>query len=416
LDIDVRTNGTHSMAKGLEAFKAFHEDQKDIFALKDSILRSHHALETLFKNILYEINPVLLVSDDSKVKDIIKGYENFAKGNASTVLDETKTTSLEDSIDRLKRLGLIKLDEREYAAFLDAVTELCSYRNRLQHLGISADPEVVGRILGTVIPRGIEVLNSIPTNPYHTQPSLVESLTSIYPESESVIDLLRNTYDAVIRETIDFFNKKEFSNQELLLKITDHGRVGAPPYFAELNLTGFINYSYDIRQMLDWRWRRTDKGLPYQANVSISEPIFTMEIFPDMGISKGNLTLDAQIILDLPDGSLILPEAEEKTRVLRGLTIVIKAVLDYEAEAMMNNWHYDVRRLKSATGLLSVKIAAIPRGYKKDENEIIGEYQEKLDEKNAPFRMHCFVEPSGMLSKNHTLDWNIIAKGNLKFK
>ncbi len=102
MDIDVRTNGIHSMAKGLEAFKAFYDDQENIFALKDSILRSHHALETLFKNVLYEINPVLLISDDRKVKEVIEGYERFAKGETTTVLDETKTTTLETAIERLR--------------------------------------------------------------------------------------------------------------------------------------------------------------------------------------------------------------------------------------------------------------------------------------------------------------------------
>ena len=357
-----------------------------------------------------------MVSEERKVKEVIEGYENFAKGKASTVLDETKTTTLEDSIDRLKRLGLIKLDEREYAAFLDAISELCSYRNKLQHLGISADSEVVGRILGTVIPRGIEILDAFQLGPFHSQPPLINSLTSIYPESKSVIELLRNTYGAVIRDTINFFSKKEFLNQDLVIKIKDHGEVGAPPYFAELNFTGFLNYNYDIREMFGWDWRNPGKELPYQANVSISQPIFTKGTFPDVGIAKGNLTLDAQMILGLPNGSIVLPEAEEKIRVLRGIRIVMKAVLDYEAESMMNDWHYDVQRLKSAAGLLSIKIAAVPRGYRKDENEIIGEYQEKLNENNAPFRMHCFVEPGGMLSKHYTLDWSIMTKGNLKFK
>lgn len=52
MDINPRMNGIHSLAEGLRAFKNFHTDNKDIFALKDSILRSHHTLETLLKEIV----------------------------------------------------------------------------------------------------------------------------------------------------------------------------------------------------------------------------------------------------------------------------------------------------------------------------------------------------------------------------
>jgi hypothetical protein len=411
LDIDVRTNGIHSMAKGLEAFKAYHDNPSDFFALKDSILRSHHALETLFKNVLFSINPVLLVKEDRKIKEIIDGYEKFYKHEVATVLDATETTSLQEAVNRLTRLGLIVMDERELSAFLHAISELNSYRNKLQHYGIVANAEVIGRILGTAIPRGIEILDACsPGYP------LIDSLTPIYPESKSVIELLRSTYDSLIQETIAFFNKKEFVNQELLIKINDHGEVGAPPYFAELDITGFLNYGYDIHQILEWRWRDSKKESPYQAIVTISQPTFSKGAFPETGTAKGNLSLDAQIVLENPNGSLVLPDAEEKIRVLREVRIVLKGSLDYEAEAMITEWHYEVRKVTNAAGNLSIKIASVPRGYTKDENEIIAEYEAKLTHENAQFRLHSFVEPSGMLKKNYILEWNLRTKETLKFK
>ena len=400
------------MAKGLEAFKVYHENQNDIFALKDSILRSHHGLETLFKNVLYGINPVLLVRDDRKVKEIIDGYEKFAKGETSTVLDETKTTTLEVTIERLRRLGFIKIDNREYSAFQHAISELCSFRNQLQHLGISANADVVGRILGTVLPRGIDILENIPSR----EPFTSASLESFYPQSKAVIELLRNTYDTLVKDAIAFFAKREFVDQELIIKVNDHGHVGAPPYFAELNISGFLKYNYE-RMVGFLYWKNLEKELPYQASVNIGQPTFTKGAFPDMGLAKGNITLNAQMLLDLPNGSILLPDAEEKLRVLRGVSVVIKGNLDYEAEAMMNDWHYDVQKLKTAEGKLSVKIAALPRGYTNHENEIIGEYEAQLDESNAPFRLHSFVEPSGLIAtKNYVLDWDIISKNTLKFQ
>ena len=93
-----------------------------------------------------------------------------------------------------------------------------------------------------------------------------------------------------------------------------------------------------------------------------------------MGVAKGNLTYEAQINLQTSNGYLVLPGAEEKISVLRGVRIFLKANVDYEVEAMMSDWHYDVRKLISANGILSLKITAVPRDYTKDENENIGKY------------------------------------------
>ena len=74
MSLGVRENGIHSLVEALKAFKIFHEKPDDpnrIFALKDSILRAQHALETLFKDVLFNYNPVLLLEENKKV--VFKG-------------------------------------------------------------------------------------------------------------------------------------------------------------------------------------------------------------------------------------------------------------------------------------------------------------------------------------------------------
>ena len=64
MKIDLRENGIHSLAEALRAFSTFHENpdaSNAAFALKDSVLRAHHALETLFKKALMQYNSVLLL-------------------------------------------------------------------------------------------------------------------------------------------------------------------------------------------------------------------------------------------------------------------------------------------------------------------------------------------------------------------
>ena len=101
---------------------------------------------------------------------------------------------------------------------------------------------------------------------------------------------------------------------------------------------------------------------------------------------------------------------------LRGITVTINVTLEYTAEALASNWHYDVNKVQSASGSLTLGVAAVPKGFKSKEMEVVGKYETKLDEKNAPFRLHCFVEPDGSLSKNYSLDWNINTTGTVRFK
>lgn len=59
MKIDLRQNGMHSLVEALKAFRKFHENPEAsdvVFSLKDSILRGHHALETLFKEKLSQCN------------------------------------------------------------------------------------------------------------------------------------------------------------------------------------------------------------------------------------------------------------------------------------------------------------------------------------------------------------------------
>jgi len=98
------------------------------------------------------------------------------------------------------------------------------------------------------------------------------------------------------------------------------------------------------------------------------------------------------------------------------VTVIMKAFLEYEAVALMTDYHYDCRKVLKANGDLSIKITAIPRGYQSEEVELVGRYESALDEKTAPFRLHAFREPDGSLKENHSLEWNINTKGKIKFR
>jgi len=421
MEIDPRKNGIHSLAEALRAFKKFHENSNDIFALKDAILRTHHALETLFKHILYQINPVLLVGEKIKVKEVIEGYNKWFRGEVATPLDVLWTITLEDAIKRLQELKLLKgLDESEREVFLKAIGELTQYRNSLQHLGLKTDPDRIGRILGVIIPRAIEVLGAtdshigLPSKFAFQSIGIMDDLCKILPEAPNIIDLLRYNYDNLIREAIQFFKGHTFNNQTLKLKIIDYGKVGAPPYMPNLIAEGFINLNLDIHDLIGFV---LGGEVPYKAEVRISQPSFKEDKrFPNHGIAEGSLEFKAEIKVDKAKGSLILPNAEEKIPVLRDLVVIIEAHLDYNAEALMTDWHYDCMKILQAKGELNVNLTSVPKGYKSEEIKLIGRYQSTLNEENASFRLHAFLEPDGSLKEGPIhLEWIVNTKGDVEF-
>jgi hypothetical protein len=426
VEINPRLNGVHSFAEALKAFKRFHDNPEDVFALKDSILRSHHALETLFKYVLYSYNPVLLLDGEIKVERFLKSFEKARKGELITELDDLTTANLVEIVDRLRRFSFLKsLSEEEYRLFRDAVRDLSSYRNKLQHFGLSADPDVVGRILGNVLPRTLEVLQQI--SYYHPligelpMEPLINDLQKILPEASEIIDFLRRNYDRLVLEAINYFKNKTFENQTLRLKIIDHGMVGAPPYFPELSTEGFLNLKYGISELMEsikfQRFRQINE-LPYSSSIKISQPTFVQDqMIPHEGVAKGALDFNARITLHKANSFVVLPNAAEKLAFLRNIVIEIRVFVEYEAKALMTEHHFDCEKILKANGQLKVKISAVPKGYRSDEAEIVGKYDANLNEENAPFRLHSFLNPDSSLKEDapRHLEWIINTKGNIEF-
>lgn len=165
------------------------------------------------------------------------------------------------------------------------------------------------------------------------------------------------------------------------------------------------------------RFESRDK-CPYQAEVRISQPNFKENgKLPNYGIAKGSLEFKADIKVDKAKGHLILPNAEEKVSILRDLVVIIKAHLDYNAEALMTDWHYNCMKILHAEGELNVDITSVPKGYKSEDIELIGRYKSTLNEENASFRLHAFLEPDGSLKDGPIhLEWIMNTTGDVKFE
>lgn len=428
-EIDARENGIHSLAEALKAFKEFHDDHKKIYALKDAILRSQHAIEALFKYALFRIDPILLLEADDKVKDIVEGYKTLYKSGNESILDnqDTVTITLDETIRRLHDFGVIKgvADEAEFNFYFDAVKKLSAYRNKLQHFRLKAEPELLARILGGVLPRSIIIIEATYAEIaarsqgqilriFGLQP-IQSELDKIYPDWKTVYGILANDYDELIQNAIKAFKKQTFKDVTISLTIDDHGNVGAPPYYPEIKSEGFLVFEMEPHMMWTTHEEQTGEGFPYSGEVKISEPQFTAgTTLHDKGIAKGTIELAATVYLDASK-MLKLPNVEKEISVLRGMKAKIQASLNYEAESLMMDWHYSADKITKANGQLNIVVEIMPMGSKSSKEELIGEFKADLTENNAPFRLHTFRNPDGSLRGNRSLDWNINTKGDLTF-
>ena len=421
MKLDLRTNGIHSLIEALKTFQKFHEKPDDPnvdFTLKDTILRTHHALETLFKNELLQHNSVLLLERDYKIGEFVEEYQKFLKGDLETELDEVRTINLKETIQRLDKFELLKIDERDYALFYEAVEKLDRYRNRLQHFSLSADPDVIARMLGIVLPRAIDILDAIP---YHhpilgdiPRKPILKILESKFPDTVKTIKLLRSNYDSSIDQAVAFFKKKNFRNEKLELLIEDHGTgFWGPP---ELKVKGFLNFQ--TKRVPPALGEASVFGITdYVASTLISNPEFSgMNTFPFEGELRGNIDFHAEIEFRKAENFLTMPESEEQVSFLRDLTLTIDANLQYEAKGYKGGGHFHIKEIQTSNGKLTILLTAIPRGYEGEKPKIVGKFETVLNKENAPFTVHCFLEPDGSLrDQNRHLEWKINTSENIVF-
>lgn len=444
-------NGLHSLAKGLEAFDALHEDRADVFLLKDAVLRTHHAIETLLKAALFEVNPVFVLKSDTKIDRYLTRYAEFVEGSNAFIIDEEFTIGLSESLLRLRKIGRTKgYSDREFHQLQIATEELEELRNAIQHFAIEADTSVVARVLGNAVPRFVDLLDVLATpasrvsdtNSFEGRYQVADLsgfrkiLTRIYPGSDDAVRLLRTRYDTLIRDAITFFSGKRFSGATLSVNVRDHGRVGAPPYMPEVDFKGTIDIDVDFHRMTQLRFASFGiadfrQGLPdtvgtdtqnnmtsYEGSVSIANPSRKAEHSDEWeSVVTGSIELRVAVALQNATSVIHLDGAEEYAPVLRDVEIKMVASLKYEALALYDEAHYDVRKLITADGNLRLTITAVPDGYTQENKEhlISGSLQAVLDSTNAPFRLHAFVGPDGTLKGNRHLEWSINVNSDLVF-
>ena len=443
--ITATDNGLHSIAKGLEAFNALRLNPTDAYALKDAVLRTHHGIEAISKAQLFQLNPAFVLEDKTSIKSFIARYVEFVNRDNAFIVDGEHTVGLQQALIRLKQIGGARYPRRDFQTLQAAAAELETYRNGLQHFAVVAEFEPVARILGSLVPRFLDFIDALGEDegvqisfsvlplfqqlPDFGLVRFRERLDEFYSESSSVVELLRGQYDRLIREAIEYFHGRDFSDASLTVVVTDHGSVGPRPHRPELELTGIIDVAIDHSSTWGLPTSDAEPQFPidrrelgslayYDGVLDVGQPSRT-SADPGNGLCTvvGELSLQASIGLRTAASTVALPGADEYVGVLRNVEIGLQVSARYEAVALFDQYHFNIMELQELAGDLTLSLSAVPAGYAEGSrrHQISGAMQLPLDKRNAPFRLHAFVRPDGSLTDNHSLEWNLSGVSAMQF-
>ena len=243
-----------------------------------------------------------------------------------------------------------------------------------------------------------------------------KTLEREFPDAVSTVELLRSNYDCQIEQAVEFFKGKVHQDLTVAILINDSGTgFWGPP---NLKTDGFLSFRADRFGRTSVRENPVSNLEEYAAGTQVSDPEYTgLNVFPFDGHLKGSLTFRGELKFRKAESLLVLPGSEEKVPFIRDLTLIIDATLSYEANGMLGGGHFDIREIIQSFGKLTILIAAIPKGYQEEKPKIVGKFESLLNEQNAPFRIHCFLEPDGTIrDQNRILEWKINGIGDLIFE
>lgn len=446
MEITPYKNGIHSLAEGLRYLNSFLSEGTDPFKMKEVVIRIHHGLETLFKDILFKKNPIFLLDEKTSVKQVLECYQGFFEGKNNYLFDEAKTITPTDAIKRIKALRVGgDISPKDFTYLTESFDTLNALRNQLQHFALKANPDVIVRVLGNLVPRAITLLKSCyaqdlsaPFLPrtqavphqalagmahlFSKEATIEKDLDSIYPEASKVIAKLEARYDVLLHEAIKKFEKATFQKIQQTVKISDHGHVGAPPYMPRITLSGWLNEAFEPHRnaINETHWFRGDPiTASYAATLKIEQPVVKEVISQGWSsdvISELSISCESTISVLSPDAFFVIPEADEYISFVKNPEVTIKIQILCEVEGMYNEHHFDIRSVRSLSGSMLIEMRSLIFGDTTEDPSILGTQSISLNKDNTALRFHAFVETNKRLRDNYSLDITIEGTENVVFK
>ncbi|MFL9691779.1 hypothetical protein [Aeromonas veronii] len=445
MEITPYKNGIHSLAKGLKCLQEFLDNSEDAYLMKEVILNTHHGLETLFKDLLFQRNPIFLLVDKTTVGQILEFYKGFYDSKNDFIFDDAKTITPDEAIKRIKSLNIINdINDKDYNQLSTAFQKLNAVRNQLQHFAIKANPDSIIRVLGNLIPRAVSLLDKCYTaninNQYYSRISFIphqalpgmerlfnqnvninNDLASVYPESINLIGLLERKYDSLLNEAISNFKGKIINKLPINIKINDIGHCGAPPYHPEITLEGWMNEHFIAHRnsSVSKFTRGGEKASAfYDSSLTVEKPEILKwhDSRRDTATLKLKISSDSNITITTPESFLEISQLNEYIPFIKEPKVNILLNLECLVEGMFNEHHLNIETILNLNGNIKIELSSLIYGDNIGAPTIIGTQTIKLNAINTSLNFHAFVQSNYTLSENHSLKLQINESENLIFK
>lgn len=444
MDLTPYNNGVHSLAEGLRCLNQFLENEKDPYLMKEVVIKVHHGLETLLKDLLFQRNPIFLLVEKTSVSQILEFYKGFYEGKNNYLFDDAKTITPEETISRIKDLKIISgISGKDYQQLTASFKTLNAVRNQLQHFAVKANPDEIIRVLGNLVPRAVAVLKAYYSsggrNPYQPRVDLVphqplpgmeqlfvqahnidRDLNNIYADSTNVIGQIEAKYDRLLNEAITKLQGTISKNLQLVFKLRDHGHVGAPPYFPEIILEGWLREKFEPhRNSLSTRFYRSDEQITglYNASLDISDPqvISRGDEWHQDSVTKLNISCESTIDV-LDSGIFDIPELNEFLPFIKSPKLNLLLKIDCTSSGMFNEHHFDIRNIVELEGTLKVELISSVFGDPDIKPSVSGVQELQLNKENTSLSFHAFVQSNHKLRDHHSLEIKVDAEADIAFE
>lgn len=432
-------NGIHSIAEGLRSLDAFEKKPDDPYLMKDAIIRLHHGLETLLKDILFQRNPIFVISGADTVTKILSYYEDYYEEKNGYLLDNAKTIDPTEAIERIRKLHFGNISPQEYAQIASAFKQLNTDRNLLQHFAAKLHPERVYKTLGNLIPKTIKLIKSCYSNDNqssvmhrvshipHTHIdgmsrayfiNIDEDLTNIYSGSLTSINNLQDRYDTLLNSAIKKLKNSNFLNLPLKISISDRGQAG--PYVPELSFSGWMNTTLSVWANginVPSSTPQTQPLPKYTAETTITKidmPEATVDI-SEFQLVKIIITVKSCITEISQDQVFNIENGSEHISFIREPEVNFSLSIEIASLIQKNRSHFSLEHILNLTGSAQTTLHSSIFGDLPGTSSIQGTHNIELTPQNTSVELFAFGTSNHNLSENYSLKIKVDGFGDLHF-
>lgn len=443
MEITPYKNGIHSLAEGLRNLKDYENSNNNPYLLKEVIIKTHHGLETLFKDILFKYNPVFILVEKTTIEKIVGFYQSFENKSNNYLFEEEATISAIDALKRLRTLKIGELGEQDYSQLLTSYQSLNGVRNQIQHFAIKGNPEEIIRILGNLIPRAIKYISScykhllVNDAPSRIKsPSTIagidsflikiqnlnEDLTEVFDLAVDTIEHLESRYDTLLKSAISKFKKLSIKSLTQSIKIKDSGMIGAEPYLPSFNLKGWMNEHLQPHvnfSGLPIEYSSAHSNAIYHSTINISLPeVIHTPPLSNFGDCTTKINIDLECVISILNSNTFfkITEIGDHLEFIRSPEIRIFISLTVTSRSSLTEHHFNIQSIEEISGDLELEFKSSMYGDSKNAPAISGAQKLKLTKKNTSIRFHAFMNSNKTFLGSHSLDIQIDEVGDLNFK